>query len=302
MWGGQAKEREGSPEGGRQPCVFSVIYGGAILCSFTMPQASEMRGWASMAQSWRNKKKVVWRGTAKEFKAHGNSSTFQRTTLDSQAARLYTMLEGSCKLQSAAVFSILLKQADVELWHKLKCLISYFLCWFQTVQQNLPGQWQLWPDVLRPRLQPVHREAGGALPLQVPLVLLRHLQEVRADRGAIRLQMRTILVPSHPRLQINQSTTIPRRLTFVLSFSMCISRRNGLFLCQYNFFIKSPNCQLGFWAFFHFTNLDVESVATAPVYVKTAVLLGISFCLLMIINPLNRDIESLFYYSSSQKK
>uniref|UniRef100_A0A672H8P4 Uncharacterized protein n=1 Tax=Salarias fasciatus TaxID=181472 RepID=A0A672H8P4_SALFA len=45
------------------------------------------------------------------------------------------------------------------------------------------------PDVLRPRLQPLHREAGGALPLQVPLVLLRHLQEVREDRGAIRLQM-----------------------------------------------------------------------------------------------------------------
>lgn len=50
------------------------------------------------------------------------------------------------------------------------------------------------------------------------------------------------LVCGHPRLQINQSTTVPRRLTFV--FSMCISRSNGLFLCQYKFFIKSPN-----WAF-----------------------------------------------------
>jgi len=44
----------------------------------------------------------------------------------------------------------------------------------------------------------------------------------------------------------------------------------------------------------------VESVE--PVYVKTAVLLGISFFLLMIINPSNRDVESLFYYISNKKK
>ncbi len=59
-----------------------------------------------------------------------------------------------------------------------------------------------------------------------------------------------LLVPSHPRLQINQSTTIPRRLTFVLSFSMCISTRSGLFLCQYHFCIESPNCQTGLLSFF----------------------------------------------------
>lgn len=64
------------------------------------------------------------------------------------------------------------------------------------------------------------------------------------------------------------------------------------------------NLQTASWAseLFRFTNLDVESVATAPAYVKTAVPLGISFCLLMIINPPNRDIESLFYYSSSKKE
>lgn len=37
-------------------------------------------------------------------------------------------------------------------------------------------------------------------------------------------------------------------------------------------------------------NLDAKNTATGPVYLKTAVLLGVSFSLLMIINPPNRDI------------
>lgn len=51
--------------------------------------------------------------------------------------------------------------------------------------------------------------------------------------------------PSHRRLQINQSTTIPRGLSFVFSFSMCISTWSGLFLCQYHFSIESPNRHSG---------------------------------------------------------
>lgn len=61
------------------------------------------------------------------------------------------------------------------------------------------------------------------------------------------------------------------------------------------------NLQTAKWAskLFRFTKLDVARV---PVYVKTAVLLGISFFLLMVINPPNRAIESLFYYISNKKK
>lgn len=54
---------------------------------------------------------------------------------------------------------------------------------------------------------------------------------------------------SHPRLQINQSTTIPRWLTFVLSFSMRISRRNGLFLCQCHCCVS--RLPVEFLSFFH---------------------------------------------------
>lgn len=161
------------------------------------------------------------------------------------------------------------------------------LCSFQTVQQDVPGQWQLWPDVLRPWLQPVHGEAGGALPLQVPLVLLRHLQEVRAHRGEIRLQMS----PGSTEAQDEPKHYHTKKLTFALSFSMCISTGSGLFLCQYPFSIQSPNCHLGFSAFC-FTDLGVAAV---PVYVKTAVLLGISFFLLMIMSPPERDVESLYF-------
>lgn len=145
MWGGQAKEREGSPlGGGGQPCVFSVIYGGAILCSFTMPQASEMRGWASTAQRRRNKKKNVWKRDC--TKASG--------TLVSQAHLkdycgltgceiIHNILERSCKLQCQAgnqtgnmlalvagcsvqdlpPSSLSCWSKNVQLWHKTKCLI-----------------------------------------------------------------------------------------------------------------------------------------------------------------------------------
>lgn len=131
------------------------------------------------------------------------------------------------------------------------------------MQQDISRQWQLRPDVLRPWLQPVQWEAGGALPLQVPLVLLRDLQEVWEDRGEIRLQMSpNVLI--QPGLQINQSTTVPRRLNLALSLSMCISTRTGLFLCQYHFCNKSPAANQAS-ELFRITNLDVESVATASV-------------------------------------
>lgn len=165
------------------------------------------------------------------------------------------------------------------------------------MQQNLPRQWQLRPDVLRPWLQPVHGEAGGALPLQVPLVLLRHLQEVWADRGEIRLQMSR----PHQRLQINQSTTVPRRLTSVLSFSMCIAtRQEVVYSCLSIVFVS--NLKTASWAsqLFCFTNLDVESVVTVPVVSRKGPPSSwvFSLLLLMIINFPNRDIESLFYYIS----
>ena len=46
---------------------------------------------------------------------------------------------------------------------------------FQAMQQDLQRERQLRLDVLRPRLQPLHGQSGGAMPLQVPLVLLRDL-------------------------------------------------------------------------------------------------------------------------------
>lgn len=55
---------------------------------------------------------------------------------------------------------------------------------------------------------------------------------------------------SHLRLQINQSTTVPRRLNLVLSFSMCISRRSGLFLCQYHFLYQISKLPVGLLTFF----------------------------------------------------
>lgn len=194
-------------------------------------------------------------------------------------------------------------------------VFPFCLCYFQAMQQNLGGQRQLWPDVLRPWLQPVLGEAGGALPLQVPLVLLRDLQEVRSDRGEIRLQMNPCLrshassplhVLSHPRLQINQSTTVPRRLNLVLSFSMCISRRNGLFLCQYHFLYRIFKLPVGLLAFFFFfasqTWMWKAWHQYQSVYVKTAVLLGIFFFLLMIINPQTGRLKVYFYYISIKKK
>lgn len=87
-----------------------------------------------------------------------------------------------------------------------------------------------------------------------------------------------LLAPSRPRLQINQSTTIPRRLTVVLSFSMCIFSEKWSILVSVSFlYLQTANWASKLFFFFCFTNRDVESVATVPVYVKTAVLLGISF-------------------------
>lgn len=57
----------------------------------------------------------------------------------------------------------------------------------QAMQQDLRGQRQLQPDVLRPRLQCLHGGGGGEVSLQVSLVLLRGVQEVSAEGGEIRL-------------------------------------------------------------------------------------------------------------------
>lgn len=72
-----------------------------------------------------------------------------------------------------------------------------------------------------------------------------------------------------------------------------------------SFFVS--NLQTANWAsklffFFRFTNLDVESVATAPVYVKTAVLLGISFFLFLIINPPLTGILKVYFIISLIKR
>uniref|UniRef100_A0A8C2SL57 Protein Wnt n=1 Tax=Capra hircus TaxID=9925 RepID=A0A8C2SL57_CAPHI len=57
------------------------------------------------------------------------------------------------------------------------------------VQQDVRGHGRLRAHVLRPRLRPVQDGADRALPLQVPLVLLRQVQEVHAGRGPVRLQV-----------------------------------------------------------------------------------------------------------------
>lgn len=57
------------------------------------------------------------------------------------------------------------------------------------MQQDICGERQLQPPVLWAWLQRLRGEGGGAVPLQVPLVLLRALQEVPAHGGEIRLQV-----------------------------------------------------------------------------------------------------------------
>ncbi|VCW85402.1 unnamed protein product [Gulo gulo] len=55
------------------------------------------------------------------------------------------------------------------------------------MQQDVRGHGRLRAHVLRPWLRPVQERADGALPLQVPLVLLRQVQEVHGDRRPVRL-------------------------------------------------------------------------------------------------------------------
>lgn len=57
------------------------------------------------------------------------------------------------------------------------------------MQQDVRGHGWLRAHVLRPRLRPVQDRADGALPLQVPLVLLRQVQEVHGDRGPVCVQV-----------------------------------------------------------------------------------------------------------------
>lgn len=84
----------------------------------------------------------------------------------------------------------------------------------------------------------------------------------------------------------------------VLSFSMCISTRTGLFLCQYKFCIHLQTLN---WAFFvkasSASQTGTWSVATESVYVKTAVLLGIFLFLLRIINSPNGTVKVYFIIS-----
>lgn len=111
----------------------------------------------------------------------------------------------------------------------LKTFLFFFIvCWLQAVQQNIPGQRQLWPDVLWTGVQPVLREAGGALPLQVPLVLLRHLQEMWADRRAIRLQMSPRLLTATPAVLHMYSATPGSRLTKALQIQRRLNPAEAL--------------------------------------------------------------------------
>lgn len=96
MWGGQAKEREGSSLGGGG-CVFSVIYGGAILCSFTAPWASELKGWASAGQRQGDKKKKMF---GRKLRYTGQTSPFNELLWHDEI--VHTMLEWSCKLAAMA--------------------------------------------------------------------------------------------------------------------------------------------------------------------------------------------------------
>lgn len=60
-------------------------------------------------------------------------------------------------------------------------------------------------------------------------------------------------------LHINQSTTIPKRLIFVLSFSIWISRRKRSIPMSLSFCTQSPHCQSFLWTFCP-TNFNMESV------------------------------------------
>ncbi|CAF87867.1 unnamed protein product, partial [Tetraodon nigroviridis] len=53
------------------------------------------------------------------------------------------------------------------------------------LQQNLGRHGRLRADVLRPRLRPVQGLQARALPLQVPLVLLRQVQTLHVHRGPV---------------------------------------------------------------------------------------------------------------------
>lgn len=63
------------------------------------------------------------------------------------------------------------------------------------LQQDLGGHGWVWADVLRARLRPVQGPDSGALPLQVPLVLLRQVQALHQNRRPIRLQVRRGVSP-----------------------------------------------------------------------------------------------------------
>lgn len=161
-------------------------------------------------RKWKGKK-CLERRVHKRLRYTGRSSTLKRLLwLFKDCEIVHSVLEWSYKpncLRQETKWKICVFTPNLD------TVCNFFfacLCYIQAVQQNLPGQRQLWPDVLRPWLQPIHREASGALPLQVPLVLLRDLQEVRADRGEIRVQM-----SPRPRF----------RLTKALQY------REGLLLC-----------------------------------------------------------------------
>lgn len=155
-------------------------------------------------------------------------------------------------------------------------LMIFFFLFFpksQTVQQNIHGQWQLWHDVLRSRIQLVHRETDRTVPLQISLVLLCHLQEVRKDGGEICLQISTMIWLIFPkaicflfflfflfffiaqpnRLLITQSTTEPRGLTFDLSFSFTQGTHLLFYIGIIILFFKLPVGLISL-----VTNLDVE--------------------------------------------
>lgn len=57
------------------------------------------------------------------------------------------------------------------------------------LQPHVTRHGRLQPDVLRPRLQHPEDDGPGAVRLQVPLVLLRRVQDVHADRRGAHVQM-----------------------------------------------------------------------------------------------------------------
>lgn len=96
------------------------------------------------------------------------------------------------------------------------------------------------------------------------------------------------LVSSHPGLQINQSTTVPQRLTFDLSFSMCISREA---VCSCVTFILYQISKLGFFTSQTWTwSAGLCEDHRPPGF----------FCV-FVINPSEGDPESLFYYISNKR-